>query len=66
MKSKYNIVNTLNNSYSFPHLTSTSGLLCLSTFWEGKFLRHVAAVRERCTASRYGLRALVVYREMRG
>lgn len=39
------------------HLTSTSGLLCLSTFWDGKFLRHVAAISVARTASRYGFSA---------
>ena len=36
------------------HLTSTSGLLCLSTTWLSKFSRHMAAVREERTACRYG------------
>uniref|UniRef100_A0A0A9ETB9 Uncharacterized protein n=1 Tax=Arundo donax TaxID=35708 RepID=A0A0A9ETB9_ARUDO len=27
------------------YLSSTSGLLCLSTSWQGKFWRHIAASR---------------------
>lgn len=43
------------------HLTSTSGLLCLSTTWLSKFSRHMAAVREERTACRYGF-SVAAYR----
>ena len=36
---------------------STSGLLCLSTVCDGKFLKHVAAVKVVLQASRYGFNA---------
>jgi len=35
------------------HRTSTSGLLCRSTFWEEKFSRHMAASSVDRTAARY-------------
>ena len=40
--------------YKF-YLTSTSGLLCLSTTCDEKFSKHIAAVRVFFTAVRYGL-----------
>ena len=38
--------------YSLTYLTSTSGLLCLSTTWLSKFSRHMAAVSDARTALR--------------
>ena len=40
------------------YFTSTSGLLCLSTIWEGKFRIQAAACRVLCTASKYGFNTL--------
>lgn len=40
---------------AFYILTSTSGLLCLSTTWEEKFSKHMAAAKVCLTAFKYGL-----------
>ena len=41
---------------TFPstNLTSTSGLLCLSTTWDEKLSKHMAAVKVCLTAVKYG------------
>ena len=44
-----------NNSLFNPN--STSGLLCRSTFCDGKFRMHVATLSVLRTASRYGFNA---------
>ncbi len=41
------------NSY----FNSTSGLLCLSTIWEGKFRMQTAAFKVAFTVSKYGFKA---------
>ena len=47
------------NSELITHFSSTSGLLCLSTFWEGKFRIHAEACNVLLTASKYGLKTLI-------
>lgn len=44
------------NSSSLLIRTSTSGLLCLSTIWDEKFSKHIAAFRVRLTAVKYGFK----------
>ena len=41
-------------TFPFTNLTSTSGLLCLSTTWDEKLSKHMAAVKVCLTAVKYG------------